>query len=112
VLDLLKVEGLGLKTLQMLYQRFRITNLETRSGFSLNVISSTDSGNYEKIKDSKKISAATRRSGPILKTSVRSGGFAPQASLRASPLRSALLRSLPLRFFDCPTSVTLSLRQG
>ncbi len=33
VLDLLKVEGLGIKTLQILYQQFRITNLEDFAKF-------------------------------------------------------------------------------
>jgi DNA polymerase (family X) len=32
-LDLLKVEGVGLKTLQLLYQRFQITNLEDFAKF-------------------------------------------------------------------------------
>ncbi|HKE06150.1 MAG TPA: helix-hairpin-helix domain-containing protein [Blastocatellia bacterium] len=32
-LDLLKVEGVGLKTLQILYQRFQITNLEDFAKF-------------------------------------------------------------------------------
>lgn len=33
VLDLLKVEGLGLKTLQILYRQFRITNLDDFAKF-------------------------------------------------------------------------------
>jgi DNA polymerase (family 10) len=33
VLDLLKVEGIGIKTLQILYQRFQITNLDDFAKF-------------------------------------------------------------------------------